>query len=346
MLSPAASSSSRPRVVVLGGGYAGLKTLEELKGAPVDVVLVDQKPYHTQKTRLWQVAVGQGSESTQPLPELAQQSGAQLVVGEVAHIDPLHHQVQLREQGSIRYDYLVVALGSRPSPAPAENVMSLDQPEDALRIRETVRRQAESVLAGQGRLPIVVVGGGATGVELAGVVHEVVEQVHPDLLQRLDLRLVHSRPQLSGMPEEAARRSAEALHKLGVELKLGERVMAVRPGEVELKSGEVLPADCVLWATGTRAPELLTDLGGNTDAAGRVEVNPDLSLPGHPEIFVVGDAALVRCQGQGVPPSKRAAFQEASRAAGNIRHSLAGEEREAFVYTDGKEWTHIGPVDL
>jgi NADH dehydrogenase len=333
-----------PRVVVLGGGYAGIEAVQSLAGAPVDLTLIDQRPYQSQKTRLWQLAVGQPGEGTESLQAVADKAGAQLQLGEVGHIDPAAHQVQLKDGQKLGYDYLVVALGSTPG-RPAGEVLTLDQPEDARKIRETVRAQAQAALNNGGSLPIVVVGGGATGVEMAGIVHEVVEQVNPDLLSRLDLRLVHGGRQLSGMPEEAARRSAQALEKLGVKLELGQRVARVSPGQVELESGRTLPASCVLWAAGTRAPALLAELGP-TDRAGRLAVNQQLTLPDHPDVFIVGDAALVRCGDQTVPPNKRAAKQEADLAAANIRNSLQGLPMQAFQFQDGKDWNHIGPVDL
>lgn len=335
-----------PRVVVLGGGYAGIEALQSLAGAPVDVTLIDQKPYQSQKTRLWQLAVGQQGEGTESLQALAEKAGAHLRVGEVGHIDPTAHEVLLKDGQSVGYDYLVVALGSTPGrPAGEAPVLTLDQPEDARKIRDTVRAQAQAALAGNGPLPIVVVGGGATGVEMAGIVHEVVEQVSPELLSRMDLRLVHGGQQLSGMPEDAARRSAQALEKLGVRLELGQRVARVSPGQVELESGRTLPASCVLWAAGTKAPALLAELG-QTDRAGRLAVNQQLTLPDHPDVFIVGDAALVRCGNQTVPPNKRAAKQEADLAVANIRKSLEGLPMEPFQFQDGKDWNHIGPVDL
>ena len=337
-------SNPLPRVVVLGGGYAGIEAVQSLADAPVDVTLVNQRPYQSQKTRLWQLAVGQPGEGTESLQALTEKTGAHLRLGEVSHIDTAAHQVQFQGGDSLNYDYLVVALGSTPA-RPAAEVLTLDQPEDARQIRETVTAQAQKALNGNGPLPIVVVGGGATGVEMAGIVHEVVEQVSPELLPRLDLRLVHSGQQLGGMPEEAAQRSAQALQKLGVQLELGQRVAQVRPGEVELESGRTLPAACVLWAAGTKAPALLAELG-QTDRAGRLAVNPELSLPDHPEVFIVGDAALVRCGDQTVPPNKRAAKQEADLAVANIRKSLQGLPMEPFQFQDGKDWNHIGPVEL
>jgi len=338
------STTSLPRVVVLGGGYAGIEAVQSLQGAPVDVTLVDQRPYQSQKTRLWQLAVGQQGEGTESLQTVTDKAGAHLQLGEVSHIDPAQHQVQFKDGQSLDYDYLVVPLGSTPG-RPAGEVLTLDQPEDARKIRDTVRAQAQKALDGNGPLPIVVVGGGATGVEMAGIVHEVVEQLSPELLQRMDLRLVHPGPQLGGMPEEAARRSAAALEKLGVRLELNQRVAAVKPGQVELESGRSLPASCVLWAAGTKAPALLAELGP-TDRAGRLAVSPQLTLPDHPDVFIVGDAALVRCGDQQVPPNKRAAKQEADLAVANIRKSLEGQPMESFQFVDGKDWNHIGPVEL
>lgn len=345
------TTHSLARVVVLGGGYAGVKLMESLDGDGVDLTLVDRKPYHTEKTRLWKMAVGEDEDAIEPLARLAEKAGAHLQLGEVRAIDANARQVTLEGGAEIPYDYLVVALGSRPclpaQPEWANAVLTIDQPEDAQRIRDTVRTQAQAALSGSEPLRMVVVGGGATGVELAGVVHEVVAQVSPSLLDRLDLCLVHAGQRLvNGMPEEVSRQTTAAMESMGVRLILGERVTRVQEGEVELGSGEKLPASCILWATGTRAPELLAELGGKTDRAGRVEVSEHLTLPEHPEVFIIGDAALARCDGQVVPPDKRAAKKEAAQAARNIQNAIEGRPMEPFRYRDDKGWSHIGPVHL
>lgn len=340
-------NSIAPRVVVLGGGYAGVELVESLEDAPVDVVLVDQKPEHTRKTKLWKMAVGRESDAVEPLSKVARKAGAELRLGQVQAIDTEARQVKLEGGPSLSYDYLVVALGSRPAtPEGAEHVLTIDQPEDAQHIRETVRARALEALQTGQSLPIVVVGGGATGIELAGVAHEVVRQVSPQLLERLELTLVHSQNRiLNGQSDELAARTTAALADLGVRLQLGQRVAAVREGQVELASGQTLPSVCTLWATGTRAPELLASLGP-TDRAGRLEVSEHLNLPDHPEVFIIGDAALARCAGQSVPPNKRAAKQEAEQTAQNLRNAVAGKPLEPFTFRDNKDWHHIGPVKL
>lgn len=337
--------TSLPRVVVLGGGYAGVETVESLRGEPVDLTLIDRKPYHTEKTKLWKLALGKRKEGTEPLEKVARKAGARLQLGEVQSIDAEAREVRLQGGSSIPYDYLVVALGSTPSrPEGGDGVLTLDQPEDAVRISETVAARAREARAEGRPLSIVVVGGGATGVELAGLAREIARRESPS--GQLDLQLLHSGPRLvNGMPDKVARQTAEALSELGVEVRYGQRVASVEPGQVQLQSGEVLKADCVLWATGTRAPELLAELGP-TDRAGRVEVTEHLNLPDHPEVFIVGDAALARCAGQTVPPDKRAARKTASHTAQNLHNALRGRPLEPFRYRDDKGHSHIGPVEL
>lgn len=334
-----------PRVVVLGGGYAGVETVESLRKEPIDLTLIDRKPYHTEKTKLWKLALGKQKDGTEPLSKVARKAGARLQLGEVESIDPQAREVRLREGEAVPYDYLVVALGSTPSrPPQADGVLTLDQPEDALRIRETVTAKARQAQAEGRPLSLVVVGGGATGVELAGLVREVARRAGPTL--QVDLKLLHSGERLlNGMSEKVARQAAEALSDLGVQVLYGQRVDRVEADRVWLKSGQELPADCVLWATGTRAAELLADLGP-TDRSGRVEVTEHLNLPDHPEVFIVGDAALARCEGQTVPPDKRAARKEASHTARNLHNALQGRPLEPFRYRDEKGHSHIGPVDL
>ncbi len=360
LATPAGSSAARrspndPRVVVLGGGYAGVELVESLEDVRVSVTLVDRKPDHTRKTKLWKVAVGKDETATESLKRLTEKNGAQLKLGEVQEIDTASRQVKMQGGDSVAYDYLVVALGSRPNLMGhsewARDVMTMDQPEDALRIRETVRGHALAALqladpaARAERLRFLVIGGGATGVELAGVAHEVVAQVSPSLLKDLDICLVHSGPSLlNGLPENASRAATARLEKKGMRFKLGHRVTEVQPGQVQLSSGETLKASAILWATGTRAPELLENLG-KTDRAGRLEVTEHLTLPDHPEVFIVGDAALARCQGQPVPANKRAAVQEAELAARNIQNAISGRPMEPFRFHE-KSLSHIGPVDL
>ncbi len=333
-----------PRVVVLGGGYAGLEFVEAMKKEPVDLTLVDRKPYHTEKTKLWKMAVRGEGDPTENLARKVEKAGGRLRLGEVAGIDVESRQVELEQGEAIPYDFLVVAVGSEPGkPENSQAVLTLDQPEDARRIRQTVRSLAAT---GDGPLPIVVVGGGATGVELAGVVHEVVKQVGRAALDRLELRLLHSGERLVGeMPDDVAAEAHERLVEMGVEVQLGARVASVGEGQVLLQSGQTLPASCVLWATGTRSPGFLADLGP-TGRSGRVEVTENLTLPEHPEVFIIGDAALARCAGQVVPPNKRAARQEAEHAADNLQRALEGKPMERFVFRNDKGISHIGPVKL
>ena len=220
-----------------------------------------------------------------------------------------------------------------------------------LRLRQTVQQHALRALqaskeARQDCLRFVVIGGGATGVELAGVVHEVVKQVDPGLLGDLSIKLVHSRDRvLSGIPAEVSQAVSQALEGKGIELVLGQRVTGVEPGQVQLSSGAVLPATEILWGAGVEAPGLLRDLG-STDSMGRVEVTEQLNLPDHPEVFVVGDAALARSNGQAVPPDRFAAVQQAGQAARNIQRSMDHRPLESFAFREREGWNVFGPTRI
>ncbi|MCA9792474.1 MAG: FAD-dependent oxidoreductase [Candidatus Eremiobacteraeota bacterium] len=352
-----APSQDSPKVVVLGGGYAGVEFVESLK-APVHLTLVDRKPDQTYKTKLWKVTVGgkDSSEAQQSLAKVVGKAGGQLQLGQVTDIDLATRQVVLDHGQRIPYDYLVVALGSRPTllghPEWAEHVLTLDQPEDTQRIRDTVRSQAMAALAEadparrRQQLEFVVVGGGATGIELAGIVADLVEQVDPSLSKDLNLTLVHSRERLcQGMPDEVSRRATAALLQKGVTLRLNERLADVAKGQVKLASGEVLPASAIMLAVGTESPEVLQCLGPTT-RGGRVEVTDHLTLPDHPEVFVVGDAALVRSGGQAVPADKHSAKEAGETAADNLARSLDNQPMRAFSFHGKDHYKHIGPVNL
>lgn len=347
-----------PKVVILGGGYAGMAAARGLAEVPASVTLVDQRRSQTRKLMLWQVAVGNEvaqRRSEAPLAELLDSTGATFRQAEVRQVDAAAHQVHLADGSALPYDYLVVALGSRPAffghPEWAEHMLTMNVSEDAFRLRQTVQDHARQALGLEGAarqdcLRFVVIGGGATGVELAGVVHEVVQQVDPALLDSLSIKLVHSRDRiLSGIPEEVSRSVSEALEGKGIELCLNQRVTEVGPGLVRLASGDVLQATEILWGAGVEAPSLLQDLG-KTDRMGRVEVTDQLNLPDHPEVFVVGDAALAQAGGKTVPPDRFAAVQQADRAVENIKCALEHQPLQPFAFREREGWNVFGPTRI
>lgn len=341
---------ARPKVVVLGGGYAGVTFVDSLGEAPVDVTLIDKNPYHTQKTKLWKATVGRPeAQAVLQLPFEERLSGTDVRQGEVDEIRPEQQLVTLSDGREVPYDYLVVALGSKPNfygnDDWAKHVLTSDQAQDSKRMREAVQNRATEALSNDDPLKFVVVGGGPTGVELAGVVPELVSQVSPALLDRLDVTLVNSRDKvLKGFPESYRDKATDGLLEKGINLKVGHRVENIEAGKVTLDSGESLEAAEILWGGGIEVPDVLDDLGGQQSRSGRVAVDEELKHPDHPEVYIIGDASVGQWQGRPIPADKRSAKQEAAYAAENILQTLEGDEPEAFVFTPRTEWRHFGPI--
>jgi NADH dehydrogenase len=324
--------------------------------------VVDRQNHHLFQPLLYQVATAGLSA-----PEIAQPIRAifhdrpeiQVRLGEVNDLRTDAREVVV--DGRVeRYDYLVFALGGCSSyfghpewEAFAPGLKSLD---DAQRIRANIllaleRAEATDDPEERRRLmTVVVIGGGPTGVELAGAFGELTRQVLRRDFRRIDptqarIVLIEGSPRLlAQFPEELSANARETLERMGVEVRTGTRVKDIRRGQVELPDGSVLEAETILWAAGVSASPLTAKLGAPTDKAGRVLVSPDLSVPGHPEAFVIGDAcAIVDCDGQVVPGVSPAAMQEGRHVAGIIGDALDGHPtRPAFDYWDKGSMATIG----
>lgn len=349
--------TERPKVVVLGGGYAGVTFVDSLGEAPVDVTLIDKSPNHVRKTKLWKATVGQPEAQKaleEPLKEVIQRDGTEIKQGEVEGIKPNDNLVVLSDGSEVSYDYLVVALGSKPNfyghPEWAEHVLTSDQAQDAKKTRETIQGHAKKVLEGDpsaSPLKFVVVGGGATGVEQAGVIHELVSQVSPDLLDQLDVTLVNSQDKvLKGFPEPYRDSATAGLKEKGIKLKTGHRVSQIESGKVHLNSGETLEATEILWGGGIEIPDVLDDLGGEQDRSGRVAVDHELKHPDHQDVFIIGDASVGQFEGQAIPADVRSARQEGAYVAQNIRETVEGQDPESFMFTRRTEWSKFGPIKV
>lgn len=346
----------QPRVVIIGCGFGGLWAAKALRRAPVEVTVIDRTNHHLFTPLLYQVATAGLSAPSIAAPirhVLAHQRNATILMGEVNGIDTTKREVTLEGGGQIGYDYLVVASGSVnqyfghddwATYAPA--LKTLD---DALEIRARIltayeRAERESDPAKRAAwLTFVVIGGGATGVELAGTLAEIARHTLKGEFRHFDPRkarvvLVEGTDRvLPPYTPDLSEKARLQLERLGVTVWLGKLVTGVDAEGVTM-GAERLEARTVLWAAGVASSPLGRFLGGELDRAGRVKVAPDLSVPGHPEVFVVGDLALV----PGVPGIAPAAKQMGRHAALNISRSLANKERRPFKYRDYGQLATIG----
>jgi len=359
-----APSSSRPHVVIIGGGFGGLTAARTLRRAPVDVTLIDRNNHHTFQPLLYQVATAtlNPSDITAPIRHvLRSQRNATVLLAEVERIDVRQRTLTIDEGDGrargITYDYLVVAAGARHAyfghdawEADAPGLKTID---DALEIRRRFLlafERAELTDDADERaayMTIVVVGGGATGVELAGLIPDVLRGVRRDF-RRIDpsrarIILIEGGPRLlSTFPEEISNRALADLRELGVDVRLDSVVTRIDANRACI-GDDCIATRNVFWAAGNAASPLGRFLDAPLDRAGRVQVNADLSVPGHPEVFVVGDlATLTDVRGVRVPWVAPSANQEGKRAAENIRLLIAGKETVKFRYFNKGDLATIG----
>jgi NADH:ubiquinone reductase (H+-translocating) len=345
-----------PRVVILGCGFGGLWAARTLRRAPVDVTVLDRTNHHLFSPLLYQVATAGLSAPSIAAPIrhiLARQRNVTVLMGEAQDIDVGAKAVRLEDGGVLSYDYLVVATGSTHSyfgnDAWAAHAPGLKTMEDAFDIRarillayEHAERETDPAKRAAW-LTFVVVGAGATGVELAGTLAEISRRTLPGEFRRFDPRharvvLVEGTERvLPPYPPELSEKARKQLERLGVTVWLGRRVTGVDADGVTL-GAERLAAKTVLWAAGVAASPLGRALGVPLDRAGRVPVAEDLSVPGHPEVFVVGDLAAL----EGVPGIAPAAKQMGRHAARNILAHIAGRPTEPFRYRDYGQLATIG----
>ncbi len=365
--SPAPSPQPH-RVVIIGGGFGGLNAVRALRRAPVQVTLIDRRNFHLFQPLLYQVATGGLSPANIAAPLrsiLERQRNCQVLLGEVQAIDVAARRVRF-DGAEIPYDTLIVAAGASHSyfahPEWESLAPGLKTVEDATEIRgrlltafELAEREAD---ADRRRmlLTFVIVGGGPTGVEMAGAVAEIARH---DLLHEFrrinptdaQILLVEAGERvLSAYPPDLSKKAEESLQRLGVTVRTKTLVSAIRPDYVEIQSGgttERLPTQTVVWAAGVQASPLARLLaeatGAQLDRAGRIAVEPDLSLPGHPEIFVVGDMANFSHQtGKPLPGVAPVAIQQGRYVAKLIAARLRGRPLAPFHYRDRGSLATIG----
>jgi NADH:ubiquinone reductase (H+-translocating) len=371
---PSAPTAGRPRhggistrdarVVVIGGGFGGLTAAQTLARSSLRVTVIDRKNHHTFQPLLYQVATTMLSPGQVASPIrgiLRRYPNVEVLLADIAGIDLDARTVQLAGT-HMKYDYLIVAAGASHSyfghPEWESLAPGLKTVEDAVEIRRRVLlalelAERQRVLSPDQPMPwdppaFVVVGGGPTGVELAGALVNLTRAALRRNFRAIDparvrVTLLEAGPRiLPTFPEDLSRKAAAQLRALGVEVRSSSPVTSVEPGTVRI--GEtILPSTVTLWAAGVAASPLGLLLDRHADRSGRVTVNPDLTLPGHPEVYVIGDMAVVRgADGKALPGLAAVAVQEGTWAARNIARDLRGRARLPFRYIDKGTLATIG----
>ena len=341
-----------PHVVIIGGGFGGLSAARALRHADVRVTLIDRRNHHVFQPLLYQVATATLSPGDIAAPIrwiLRGIRNLRVLLANATRIDVAARRIELSDGGSLDYDWLIVATGSRHAYFGHDdwepNAPGLKTLEDAIAIRRRIliafeRAEREEDVGRQRELlTFVIVGGGPTGVELAGTLAEIARQTLRDDFKNIDtsharILLVEAGPTILQTFPETLRNAARAsLARLGIEVREGVAVTGVDLHGVMIGS-ERVDAGTVLWAAGVAASSLVKTLGVPLDRAGRVVVEPDLSIPGHPEVFVAGDAAAAMQDGKLLPGVAQTAMQGARHAAKNILRRLKGQPTTPFVYRD------------
>lgn len=353
-------SDRKLHVVIVGAGFGGLTAARALAHLPVRITVVDRKNHHTFQPLLYQVATAGLSPGEIAAPIrwiLRGHKNVQVLLGDVVDFDLDRHIVKLPD-ASVSYDYLIVAAGARHSyfghnewEALAPGLKTI---EDAIEIRrrvllafELAERQAAR---GEGQIPLnfIVIGGGPTGVELAGTLAEISHHVLAHEFHSINPRstrilLIEGGPRvLPAYSEDLSRSAEDQLRHLGVEVMTSAMVTRVEPDAIDIGNTRI-PATVILWAAGVAASPLGKKLGVTTDRAGRVHVQADLSLPSHPEVFVIGDLAALKDQdGKWLPGVAPVAIQQGKAAAESIRRDLEHQQRQSFHYFDKGSLATIG----
>jgi len=360
----AAASGTRPQIVIVGGGFGGLAAAKALKSAPADVTIVDRRNHHLFQPLLYQVATAALSPAqiAQPIRAvLRRQQNASVILDEVTGIDRAAKTLTLASGTQLAFDTLILATGATHAyfghdewAAVAPGLKSLD---DATAIRRRIldaferAEVAKDAATREALLTFVIIGAGPTGVEMAGAIAELAHRTLAREFRHIDtmktrILLIEAGPRvLAAMPEQLSAKGLKALERLGVEVRLGRAVTACSAEGVTLGE-DVIPARTIIWAAGVQASPAAEWLGPETarDRAGRVQVTGDLSVPGAPDIFVIGDTAAVATKdGKPVPGVAPAAKQMGKDVARRLLARLKGRpEPQPFAYKDQGNLATIG----
>jgi NADH dehydrogenase len=362
-------SQQRHQILILGGGFGGLVAAQTLKHADVDITLLDKRNFHLFQPLLYQVATGSLSpaEIAAPLRAvLRHQKNVEVLLGEAVDVDPGSKRVVLADGAYFPYDTLIIATGSETSyygkDGWRQNAPSIKTVEEATAMRRKVlyaferAERAETQGEAQAWLNFVIIGAGATGLELAGALAEIAHQTLKHDFRRIRpqearIVLMEGGPRvLAGYPEDLSAKAEKLVRKLKVEVLLGALATNVTAEGVSYQHGDEqgqIRAHTVLWAGGVTATpfarRVAERLNAETDRVGRFKVNPDLTLPGHPEIFVVGDLALSFDHGgKQLPGVAQVAIQGGRHAGKSIKNRLAGRATKPFKYFDKGDMAVIG----
>jgi NADH dehydrogenase len=347
---------ARPHVVIVGSGFGGVRAAKGLSKVDVDVTIIDANNFHTFQPLLYQVATAglDADDIGFPIRGIFRRNRAiRFVLGEVTAIDLQQEMVTVSDGRTFGYDYLVVAAGTISTSFGVggvdENTFPLKTLHDALRLRAhllALFERASAVSGSNVDLDIVVVGGGPTGVELAGGLRELIDKVfgkdYPELAVRpVAITLVEAAERvLTPFHPSLSERAAETLRQRNINVELGVGVDHVGPGRVELKDGRALSAGTIIWAAGVTASPVAGLLGVTLGRGNRIPVSDDLSLPGHPNVFAIGDIALP--PGDPLPQVAQPAIQGGRHVAAQIEAHIAGRATTAFHYRDKGSMATIG----
>jgi NADH dehydrogenase len=352
--------SKYPHVVIVGAGFGGLGAAEQLAHVPVEVTLIDRHNYHTFQPLLYQVATSllNAEDVGAPVRSMFRhQENVNFRLGTVTGIDVLGRKIYLENGDETTYDYLVLAGGATVNyfgtPGAAEHAIPLYTLMNAVKLRNHVIQRFEvadrdPAIIDDGGLTFVVVGAGPTGVETAGALTDLFYNLlprdyHQLATEKARIILVEMGPKvLAAFKENLGEYARKELEERGVEVRLGEAVAEVGPTLVKLKSGEEIKAHTLVWAAGVQPSPLARMLGMPLGRGGRVKLNPDLSVPEHPEIFVVGDMGEVASEGEILPQLASVAMQSGEHVGKQLSRLILGNETQAFKYWDKGFMATIG----
>ncbi len=353
--------AEKPKIVIIGGGFGGLWAAKALANTAVDVTLIDRKNHHVFQPLLYQVATAVLSpgEIASPIRRILHNAkNIEVILGEVVDFDKERKVVRLDAGSEVPFDYLIVAAGARHAYFGRDEwetwAPGLKTIEDAVEIRRRVLlafelAERKAALTGvQDDLTFAVVGAGPTGVELAGAIAGIARQALNKDFKAIDTSKARvvlfegSDRVLGTFASDLSESAKRQLEDIGVEVRLNSFVTEIEPGKLKV-GDEWIECEVAVWATGVAASPLGSRLGAEIDKAGRVKVEPDLSLPGHRDIFVIGDMVhLMQDNGEPVPGVSPAAMQMGTATANNILAEIKGKPRQNFTYVDKGSMATIG----